>query len=104
MRLVEVVQLGNDVGGRVADRFPFPALLFGITALAATAAGVIPFVSRPILDASLRAFADFAAKILSYRSPPKLVCSGSASRSLNVRSPAAFRSALRNSALLMPLQ
>ena len=54
------LSLGYFVGGRVADRFPFPALLFGITALAAIAAGVIPLISRPILDASLRAFDDFA--------------------------------------------
>jgi spermidine synthase len=35
-------------------------LLFSITAAAAVAAGLVPIVSRPILEASLRAFDDFA--------------------------------------------
>ena len=54
------LSLGYYVGGRVADRFPSARLLFLITAVAAVAAGLVPLVSRPILDRSLRAFDDFA--------------------------------------------
>jgi spermidine synthase len=54
------LSLGYYVGGRVADRYPSARLLFLITATAATAAGLIPLVSRPILDFSLSAFDDFA--------------------------------------------
>jgi spermidine synthase len=52
--------LGYYLGGRVADRYPFPRVLFTLTAVAAVAAGFVPILSRPILDASLRAFDDFA--------------------------------------------
>jgi predicted membrane-bound spermidine synthase len=48
--------IGYYVGGRVADRRPEPWLLYVVTAIAAFAAGVIPFVSRPILETSLSAF------------------------------------------------
>src|SRR3954454_17022338 len=47
------LSIGYYVGGRVADRCPKPWLLYVVTAAAAFAAGIIPFVSRPILDASL---------------------------------------------------
>jgi predicted membrane-bound spermidine synthase len=50
------LSIGYYVGGRVADRRPEPWLLYVVTAVAAFAAGIIPFVSRPILDASLSAF------------------------------------------------
>lgn len=54
------LSLGYFLGGRVADRYPSPTLLFSITAVAAAAAGLIPIVARPILTASLEAFDDFA--------------------------------------------
>ncbi len=54
------LSLGYWIGGRVADRRPDPTLLFSITAVAAFAAGVVPLVSRPILEVSLRAFDDVA--------------------------------------------
>lgn len=50
------LSIGYYVGGRVADRYPRPALLYVITAIAAFAGGLIPFVARPILEASLSAF------------------------------------------------
>src|SRR5215218_5866130 len=48
--------IGYYVGGRVADRYPRPSVLYVITAIAAFAGGLIPFVARPILETSLRAF------------------------------------------------
>src|SRR3712207_5442969 len=52
------LSLGYFLGGRVADRYPNPRLLYTITAVAGVAAGVVPYLSRPILGASLRAFDD----------------------------------------------
>ncbi len=54
------LSIGYFLGGRVADRYPSPTLLFSITAVAACAAGLIPIVSRPVLTASLKAFDDFS--------------------------------------------
>jgi predicted membrane-bound spermidine synthase len=51
--------LGYSIGGRVADRYPRAWLLYFATAIAAIAAGLLPFVSRPILSTSLDAFADY---------------------------------------------
>lgn len=48
--------IGYYLGGRLADRFPQPWLLYTITAVAAFAAGLVPLMSRPILTASLNAF------------------------------------------------
>jgi predicted membrane-bound spermidine synthase len=48
--------LGYWLGGKAADRWPDPRILFGITAVAAVFAGLIPLMSRPILHASLNAF------------------------------------------------
>jgi len=54
------LSVGYFLGGRIADRYPSPTLLFSITAVAACAAGFIPIIARPILTASLEAFDDFA--------------------------------------------
>lgn len=51
--------LGYSLGGRVADNYPRAWLLYFATAIAAIAAGFLPFVSRPILQSSLDAFADY---------------------------------------------
>lgn len=48
--------IGYWLGGRVADRYPRATVLYSVTAVAAFAAGLIPLVSRPILEASLAAF------------------------------------------------
>jgi predicted membrane-bound spermidine synthase len=50
------LSIGYKLGGRVADRAPRADLLFGLTAIAGFAAGMIPFLSRPILRLSLDAF------------------------------------------------
>jgi MFS family permease len=48
------LSVGYWVGGRVADRTPRPALLGRIILVAAIALAVVPFVSRPLLDATVR--------------------------------------------------
>lgn len=50
--------LGYWLGGRLADRSPRPDVLYTVAAVAAFAVGIIPFMSRPILSSSLRAFED----------------------------------------------
>lgn len=53
------LSLGYYVGGRVADRYPDPRLLYLITAVAGFTAGLVPFAARPVLAASLSAFDRF---------------------------------------------
>jgi predicted membrane-bound spermidine synthase len=52
--------LGYYIGGRVADRYPYPSVLYGITAVASLLIAMIPVVSRPILSWSLSAFATYS--------------------------------------------
>ena len=49
--------IGYYIGGRLADRYPRPGVLYALTIVAAFLIGLIPFISRPILDWSLSAFA-----------------------------------------------
>lgn len=51
--------IGYSLGGRIADRYPRLWLMYFLTAIAAIAAGFMPFVSRPILEMSVDAFADY---------------------------------------------
>ena len=55
------LSVGYYFGGKLADRYPSERLLYTITAVAAFSIGLIPLLSRPILNASLRAFADLDA-------------------------------------------
>lgn len=52
--------IGYAIGGRLADRYPDPRLLYVCTAFAAVAAGLIPLVAQPILRVSLEAFEEIA--------------------------------------------
>jgi spermidine synthase len=52
------LSIGYYLGGKLADRYPSERLLYGIFAGAAFGVAIIPIVSRPILNASLDAFAD----------------------------------------------
>lgn len=45
---------GYFFGGRLADRYPSRRLLCALTAAAALATGVIPFISHPVLEWSVR--------------------------------------------------
>jgi len=55
--------IGYYVGGRVADRFPRPGVLYTLTTVAAFLIGVIPFISRPILSWSLTSFATYSISV-----------------------------------------
>ena len=52
--------LGYWIGGKVADRYPRPWLLFTTTAVAALWAGLTPLIARPLLSQSVDAFADLS--------------------------------------------
>lgn len=47
------LSLGYFIGGRIADRYPRPQVVCAITATAAAATGLIPLLSRPVLDWSV---------------------------------------------------
>lgn len=47
------LSLGYFIGGRIADRHPSTRLLCTLTAIAALATGLIPFVSQPVLGWSV---------------------------------------------------
>ena len=51
------LSVGYYLGGKLADRYPSETLLYTITAVAAFAIGLIPVLARPVLTASLDAFA-----------------------------------------------
>ena len=55
--------IGYYVGGQLADRRPRPAFLYTLTIVAAFLIGLIPFISRPILDWSLSAFASVSISV-----------------------------------------
>jgi spermidine synthase len=55
--------VGYWFGGRLADRYPRPSLLFGLTAVAGFAVGLIPVLSRPILSWSLDGFNSYSVGI-----------------------------------------
>lgn len=55
--------LGYWLGGKLADRFPRHSFLYGITAIAGFAVGLIPLLSRPILSWSLEGFADYSVGV-----------------------------------------
>lgn len=49
------LSLGYYLGGRLADRYPSPVVLFTLTAIAGFSSALIPFLARPVLRASLGA-------------------------------------------------
>ncbi|HET8630598.1 MAG TPA: fused MFS/spermidine synthase [Thermomicrobiales bacterium] len=50
------LSIGYYLGGKLADRYPSEIFLYSLTAIAAAFTGFIPFLARPILNASLNAF------------------------------------------------
>lgn len=48
--------LGYLIGGRLADRFPIPGVLFSLIGAAGAATAFMPYLARPILRTSLDAF------------------------------------------------
>lgn len=57
------LSVGYYVGGRIADRHPRPAVLYGMTAVAALVTAAIPVVARPILLWSQSAFATYSVGV-----------------------------------------
>jgi predicted membrane-bound spermidine synthase len=55
--------IGYYLGGRLADRYPRPAVLYLLTTVAAFLIGLIPFISRPILGWSLSSFATYSISV-----------------------------------------
>src|SRR3989441_5272389 len=55
--------IGYYLGGRLADRYPRPTLLYVLTTSAAFLIGLIPFISRPILSWSLSSFATYSISV-----------------------------------------
>ncbi len=55
--------IGYYLGGRLADRYPRPAVLYLLTIIAAFLIGLIPFISRPILFWSLSSFATYSVSV-----------------------------------------
>ncbi|HEX9414726.1 MAG TPA: fused MFS/spermidine synthase, partial [Ktedonobacterales bacterium] len=49
---------GYFIGGRLADRYPTARVLCALTTIAALAIGVIPFISQPVLEWSVRGLSD----------------------------------------------
>lgn len=55
--------VGYYLGGRLADRYPRPAVLYSLTTIAAFLIALIPFISRPILAWSLTSFATYSISV-----------------------------------------
>jgi spermidine synthase len=55
--------IGYYLGGLVADRYPSPTVLYGMTTVAALLISAIPVISRPILNWSLQAFATYSISV-----------------------------------------
>ncbi len=49
---------GYYLGGRLADRYPTPRVLCALCAIAALAIGLIPFISEPVLQWSVRGLSE----------------------------------------------
>jgi spermidine synthase len=56
--------IGYYAGGRIADRWPNPRLLFKLTAAAALWTALIPLVSRPILSLAQTGFAELSVGLV----------------------------------------
>ncbi|MBC7249945.1 MAG: fused MFS/spermidine synthase, partial [Anaerolineae bacterium] len=58
------LSVGYFIGGRLADRYPYPKVLYSITGVAAVLIGVVPFIARPVLLLASRGFATYSAGLL----------------------------------------
>jgi spermidine synthase len=55
--------LGYWLGGKLADRYPRPSVLYSVTAIAGFSVGLIPIMSRPILSWSLTGLTSYEVGI-----------------------------------------
>ncbi|HVB64238.1 MAG TPA: fused MFS/spermidine synthase [Nitrolancea sp.] len=58
------LSIGYYYGGRIADRWPNATLLLIFTSIAGFGTGLIPILSRPILEKSLTAFSNYSVGAL----------------------------------------
>ena len=58
------LSVGYFIGGRLADRYPHPKVLYSITGVAAVLIGAVPFIARPVLLLASRGFATYSAGLL----------------------------------------
>lgn len=54
---------GYYLGGRLADRYPRPLVLYGLTSVAALLTALIPAIAQPILTWALFTFAGFSPSV-----------------------------------------
>src|SRR5215467_2874090 len=55
--------IGYYIGGRIADRYPRPEVLYALTIIAAFLISLIPFLSKPILQWSQSSFASYSVGV-----------------------------------------
>jgi predicted membrane-bound spermidine synthase len=55
--------IGYYLGGRIADRYPKPEVLYILTIIAAFLISLIPFLSKPILEWSQSSFASYSVGV-----------------------------------------
>ena len=55
--------IGYYLGGRLADRYPRPEVLYTLTIIAAFLISLIPFLSKPILQWSQSSFASYSVGV-----------------------------------------
>jgi spermidine synthase len=89
--------LGYFIGGRWADRSPKPKTFFSILAWGAFSAGLVPFVSRPVLRIAADAFDTLEVGILAGSFTAVLILFVVPVTLLGTISPFAIRLALRDS-------
>lgn len=58
------LSVGYFIGGRLADHYPHPKVLYSITGVAAVLIGAVPFIARPVLLLASRGFATYSAGLL----------------------------------------
>jgi spermidine synthase len=56
--------VGYFIGGRLADRYPRPDVLYAITGTASVLVGLVPFIARPVLLLAGRGFATYSVGLL----------------------------------------
>jgi spermidine synthase len=87
---------GYFIGGRWADRAPYPARLYAVMAWGAFLIGLIPFISRPVLRLAAEAFDQLQVGVLFGSFSAVLVLFSLPVVLLGVISPFAIRLAIRD--------
>ena len=88
--------VGYYIGGRWADRSPYPGTLYQITAWGGFLVGLVPFVARPVLSLSVQGLAQFSVGVLAGSFIGVLVLFSLPITLLGMVSPFAIRLALQD--------